>query len=252
MAKKIGCDFKEIETIEAGFCWDSNVPEFVPPFCISDAAYELFYDAWVIISKAYKSIEPLSYSKEYDFPLIGRKKVYAISHIELFSFLDYFQDKNIQNVFFYGGFPEHCIEVLKCLDKLNLIKQRNNVIKIPDQQGKTHSFTNQDIITAISKRIETPKNYTETEIVWSTIIGKDFNNKEMVKTMLCKVPPIEGWEQHGCNVDTGVPAGVIAEIILKDKVLPGVYMPEGAIDPDPFIKELEDFGFEFIIQDSFL
>lgn len=250
MAKKLGTQFKEIETIEAGFCWDSNSTEFVPPFCISDAAYELFYDAHIILSKEDRSIEPRSYSKEYTFPLIGKKKVYAMSHIELYSFLDYFEDKNIQNVIFYGGFPDHCIKVLECLDKLNLIKEKNNTLSIPNSHNVLQTFSNQDVITAISKNIKQPKFYTETEIVWCTIIGKGYNNQETTKTMLCKVPPIKNWEHHGCNVDTGISAAVIAEMILQNKIQPGTYMPENSIDPDLFIQELENFGFEFNILDT--
>ena len=252
MAKKLGAEFKQIETIEAGFCWDSNSTEFVPPFCISDAAYELFYDAHIIVSKENRSIESRSFSKECNFPLIGKKKVYAMSHIELYSFLDYFEGKNIQNVFFYGGFPDHCINVLECLDKLNLIKEKTNTLTISASRNVLQTFTNQDIINAISKNIKQPKNYTETEIVWCTIVGKDYNNSEITKTILCKVPPIPNWEHYGCNVDTGIPAAVIAEMILQNKILPGTYMPENAVDADLFIQELENFGFVFNILDTSL
>lgn len=248
LAKKLSENFKSIETVEAGFCWDSNIAEFVPPFCISDAAYELFYDAQIIVAKQSKGIEPRSYTKEYNFPLIGKKKVYAMSHIELYSFLDYFEKKGIRNVYFYGGFPEHCIKILESLNDLGLIKEKESVLKISDQQGNLHLFTSQDVVTAISKHINVPDNYTETEIVWCTIIGKDIQDREITKTMLCKVPPIKGWEKFGCNVDTGVPAAVIGEMILQNKFLPGVYMPEHVVDADQFIHELENFGFEFTIQ----
>jgi saccharopine dehydrogenase-like NADP-dependent oxidoreductase len=248
MAKKLGQKFKSIETIEAGFCWDSNMKEFVPPFCISDAAYELFYDARVIIAKQDKVIEPRSYSKEYNFPLIGKQTVYAMSHIELYSLLDYFENKGIQNVFFYGGFPKHCIKILESFNSLGLIQDKEGVLSIPDANGNVQTYTKQEIVTAISKHIPTPKNYTETEIVWCTITGVNELDEITTQTMVCQVPPIPGWEEHGCNVDTGIPAAVVSEMILHNKVPPGVYIPETIVDPDLFIQELEKFGFEFIIQ----
>lgn len=244
LAKKLDEFFTVVESVEAGFAWDSNIKKYVPPFCVSDAAEELFYFNGVVKDGEIRNVYPMSIWKEYDFPLIGKQKIYAINHVELYSFFNFFKKKGIQNITFFGGFPEHCLVVLKALNDLNLIGDKHEKMTLIGADDAC-DFTKQEIVNAISKQIGLPKNYTEAEIVWCTIQGKNLNDKPCTKTMLCKVPPIKNWEKYGCNVDTGVPAAIISEMIFKDMFNPGAYSPEVVVPCDYFFNELKEFGFEF-------
>ena len=249
LAKKLDEFFVEVKSVEAGFAWDSNIKKYVPPFCVSDAAEELFYFNAIVKDTEIRNVYPFSVWKEYNFPLIGTQKVYAINHIELYSFSKYFQSKGVQDITFYGGFPDHCISVLSSLNELDLIGDKYDRVTVVGTTG-AYDFSKQEIINAISKQIEIPKNYTETEIVWCKIEGTGLTGKPLTKTMLCKVPPIPNWEKYGCNVDTGIPAAIIAEMILNKLFDSGAYAPEVIVPCDLFFSELQKFGFEFLFTEQ--
>ena len=83
-----------------------------------------------------------------------------------------------------------------------------------------------------------PKGYTETENLWVLIKGKH-NGKAKEIMMECIVPPLKGWEDAGCNIDTGMPASIMAQMILKKVITkPGSYAPESIVPPGLFFKEL--------------
>ncbi len=57
--------------------------------------------------------------------------------------------------------------------------------------------------------------------------------------MECIVPPLKGWEDAGCNIDTGMPASIIAQMIFKGIInKPGSYAPEDIVPIEPFFREL--------------
>ena len=83
-----------------------------------------------------------------------------------------------------------------------------------------------------------PEGYTETENLWVLIKGRH-NGKKKETLMECIVLPLKGWEEAGCNIDTGMPASIMAQMIFKGIVKkPGAYAPEDIIPPAPFFKEL--------------
>ena len=63
--------------------------------------------------------------------------------------------------------------------------------------------------------------------------------------MECLVPHVKGWEMHGCNIDTGFPAVIIAKMI-KDGVIRecGSFAPEAIVPERPFFAELRKKGLE--------
>ena len=64
--------------------------------------------------------------------------------------------------------------------------------------------------------------------------------------MECVVPPLKDWEEAGCNIDTGFPAAVIAEMIkYGDITKRGVFAPEAVVPEKPFFKALKKKKFVF-------
>ena len=57
--------------------------------------------------------------------------------------------------------------------------------------------------------------------------------------MECLVPPLKGWEEAGCNIDTGFPAVIIAKMI-KDGIITerGSFAPEAVVPEKDFFEEL--------------
>ena len=96
-----------------------------------------------------------------------------------------------------------------------------------------------EFLTELLKDLKYPKGYTETENLWVHIGGKDSNGKKKKISMECIVPPLKGWEWAGCNIDTGMPASIIAQMIHEGKITePGSYSPEFIVPPWPFFHEL--------------
>ena len=57
--------------------------------------------------------------------------------------------------------------------------------------------------------------------------------------MECLVSTLTGWEDAGCNIDTGMPCSIMAQMIKTGVInKPGSYAPEAIVPPEPFFKEL--------------
>jgi len=93
-------------------------------------------------------------------------------------------------------------------------------------------------LTELLKNIKFPEGYKEEENLWVKIWGRK-NGKPKKILMECIVPTLKGWEDAGCNIDTGMPASIMAQMIKKGMVKEkGSFAPEAIIPPEPFFKEL--------------
>ena len=57
--------------------------------------------------------------------------------------------------------------------------------------------------------------------------------------MQCLVKTLKGWEDAGSNIDTGMPASIMAQMV-KNKLITkkGCFAPEACVPPAPFFAEL--------------
>ena len=57
--------------------------------------------------------------------------------------------------------------------------------------------------------------------------------------MECIAPTLDGWEDAGCNIDTGISASIIAQMIKKDIIKErGSFSPEAVVPTELFFEEL--------------
>jgi len=54
--------------------------------------------------------------------------------------------------------------------------------------------------------------------------------------MECLVTTLPGWLDAGCNIDTGIPASIIAQMVYDGRV-----SAKGSFSPDPVVPTLEFF-----------
>jgi len=223
--------FDAIDDIEVGFSWDSNIKEFVVPFSIASIIEEFTDPAPIVKNKHFVKKLPLDSIIEDYHRGIGKQKEFFVRHPEQYTFFQYCRNKGIKNIRFYAGFPEHSFRTIITLINLGLGNK------------ETINFNGMKIIpveflTEVLKRIEIPKGYKEKENLWVEIIGKKDRKKKRI-LMECIVPTLKGWEDAGCNIDTGMPASIIAQMIkngiIKEK---GSFAPEAVVPPEPFFKEL--------------
>ncbi len=88
------------------------------------------------------------------------------------------------------------------------------------------------------KDLPIPKGYKEKEDLWVKIYGTHEKRKKKV-VMRCFVPTLEGWKDAGCNIDTGMSASIIAQMIKGGFILDkGSFAPEIVVPPKMFFSEL--------------
>ena len=89
------------------------------------------------------------------------------------------------------------------------------------------------------KDLKFPKGYKEKENLWLRLYGKH-NGKNKQILIECIVGTNKGWEDAGCNIDTGMPASIMAQMIKKEIITEyGSFAPEAIVLPAPFFKELK-------------
>ena len=223
--------FGSIETIEVGYAWNSNIKKFVVPFSIPTILTEFTAPATNIENGKIINIIPLSTLKDHHDKFVGEEKLFSVRHPETYTFYHYFKNKGLKTIRFYGEFPPHSFEKIMAMIDLGLGGKRS--IKI-----KGRKIVPLEFLTELLKHLKYPKGYKEKEDLWVTIYGKK-NGKDKVIKMNCVVPTLKGWEDAGCNIDTGMPASIMAQLVKKGLIKErGAFAPEAIIPPEPFFKEL--------------
>jgi len=224
--------FDIINTIHVGFAWDSNIKKFVVPFSIESILEELTANAPYLHNHMKCLVKPLNSVVKCYHRRIGFEKEFKVGHHpETYTFHRFCEKKKIQNIEFYAGFPDHSIEKLLTFVEMGLGSKE--LISFNGTKIKPIEF-----LKEVLKKLKIPKGYTETENLWVYIKGKNKGKTKEIK-MECIVPPLKGWEDAGCNIDTGMPASIIAQMIFKDIIKkPGSYSPEFIVPVEPFFKEL--------------
>jgi len=225
--------FDSLHSIEVGFAWNSNIKQFVVPFSMESIIEEFTEPATNIKNGKFTKIRPMESLTKTREPFVGKEYSMYVRHPETYTFYHYFKDKGLKNVRFYAEFPPHSFDVIKQLIDLGfnskeriLVDGKNNVRPI-------------NVVTETLKDLKFPEGYKEKENLWLKIYGK---HKGKRKTMLieCIVGTNKGWEDAGCNIDTGMPASIMAQMI-KEKTITerGSFAPEAIVPPKPFFSELK-------------
>lgn len=228
--------FSSIDTVEVGFAWDSNVKKFVVPFSIESIIEELSDPAPVLENGQWVEKNPLDTEIVRDFRDIGSQKCYLVRHPETYTFFADYQNLGIKNIRFYAGFPEHTLEVVRKFMDLGL--GAKELLRF-----ETSEIRPVDALSRILTRLPRPDGYTEKENLWLEISGKDREGNIQITKMECIVSTLPGWQDAGCNIDTGLPASIIAQMILDGRVTArGVFAPDRAVPTLEFFKELKKKG----------
>ncbi|MEK6817284.1 MAG: saccharopine dehydrogenase C-terminal domain-containing protein [Nanoarchaeota archaeon] len=224
--------FDSIDTIKVGFAWNSNIKKFVLPFSIASITEEFVVKASYLHNHKIKMVKPMDSLVNCYHRAVGKQKEFKVGHHpETYTFHKFSEKKGIKNIEFYAGFPEHSMSVIQMFIDVGLANKK----PLNFHGMKIRPI---DFLTEVLKNIKSPKGYTETENLWVFIEGKHGGKKRKVM-MECIVPTIKGWEDAGCNIDTGMPASIIAQMVFNGTISkPGAYSPEFVVPYEPFFKEL--------------
>lgn len=230
------CLFDRLLSVEAGFVWDSNIKEFVVPFSIMSIVYEFTEPAPYIEDGKWYKKAPLDTVEEREFREIGRQKVFLVRHPETYTFFLYNQNDGLKDVHYYAGFPDHSYDKIVEYIKSGQADDEKTIIV----DGK--EMTPLEQLSLSLRNLPFPSGYTEKENLWVKVTGiKDGEQKEMLMETIVNTLP--GWEDAGCNIDTGMPASIIAQMIKDRRITArGSHAPGPVVPTQEFFKELRRRG----------
>lgn len=222
-----------VHTVNAGFAWNSNIKEFVAPFSIPSIMEEFVDPAPYIKKNKWYKKRPLESVKGRRYQEIGRNKCFLSRHPEPYTFYYYYHNKGLQNVKFYAGFPTHSYVAIYNFIKLGLASKEEVEIN-------GNKIIPLEFLTEILRKAEIPEGYKEKEVLWVEAIGKKDGKKKEIY-MECIAKTISGWEDAGCNIDTGIPMSIIAQMIIKGHIKAwGSFAPEAVVPKEEFFKALKE------------
>ena len=227
MLRYIEPRFKEIHTVNSGYAWTSNMNKFVVPFSI-EAIIDEFTDKAVYLNNGkFVKGKPFSNFINREFNFVGKQKMCMVKHPEPFTFYKFLKHKRLKNVKFFAGFPDHSFDKFSTMIELGLGSWKT-------VRFNGYSITPVEFLSIVLKELEIPQGYKEIENLWV-----DVHANGKTSQMECIAPTLKGWEDATCNIDTGMPASIMAQMvkeeIIKEK---GSFSPEFVVPPEPFFEEL--------------
>lgn len=224
-----------VDTIEAGFAWNSNIKTFVVPFSMESIIEEFTQAAPIIENGAWIKKIPLETVKEKEFREVGVQKNFLVRHPETETFFSNYKDLGLQNVRFYAGFPEHSFNTIRSYLNGDAFPE-NGEIYI-EGKGLIPLAGLTKILQELHKP---PPGYTEKENLWVSFYGLKDNIRKHIM-MECIVPTLSNWKDAGCNIDTGFPASIIGQMIFKKNITQGgSFAPEAVIPHADFFNALRE------------
>jgi saccharopine dehydrogenase-like NADP-dependent oxidoreductase len=228
--------FKSIDTIEIGFNWDSNVKKFVVPFSMESIIEELSDPAPILENGEWTEKKPFDTEVVREVREIGSQKCYLVRHPETYTFSEDYKNFGVKNIRFWGGFPDHSLDMLKRLIDLGLGDK--TLLQFEETEVRPV-----DALSRILTRLQRPDGYSERENLWVEVTGIDLLGNIKVMKMECLVNTLPGWIEAGCNIDTGFPASIIAQMIFDGRITArGSHAPDTAVSPMDFFNELRKKG----------
>lgn len=223
--------FDRIEKIDAGFDWTSNMSVFVVPYSIDTIVDEFTRKANVVRNGKLQFVDPLTCVIDHKLIGLKRDKARCVMHQEVYTFYRTFKDKGIKEITSYAGFPNHSFNTIMKLIDLGLCSNQ----EIDINGTKCRAI---DSVISAFKNLKIPEHYKEKEDLWINLYGKKGNENKTIK-MICTAGTIKGWEDATCNIDTGMPISIMAQMIktglVKNK---GMFSPESVIPHNKFFQEL--------------
>ncbi|OGG50796.1 hypothetical protein A2763_02630 [Candidatus Kaiserbacteria bacterium RIFCSPHIGHO2_01_FULL_54_36] len=224
--------FDTIDTVHLGFAWNSNMPAFVTPFSIDAIQYEFTENAKILENGEYVEKSPLEPTNiDYYYRTIGKQRTCYTKHIEHHTFYTFLKPKGIKNIAVFSSFPQHSYVAIRKLIELGCLSKEP--IEINGEMIRPLDFT-----IEMLRRVPIPEGYTEKENIWLKVYGTK-NGRKKIEEMDCIASTLPGWEDATCNVDTGFPTSILAQMLIRNEIREaGVFSPEFVVQPEPFFARL--------------
>ena len=187
-------------------------------------------------------IDPLSVSKEIDFPEVGLKRAYLIYHEELESLVKHLP--HLKRIQFWMTFSQAYITHLDVLQNVGLT--RIDPIVFKGQEIIPLEF----LKALLPEPSSLAENYTGKTSIGCVISGLSKGQKKeiLIYNVCDHQESYKDVQAQAVSYTTGVPAMIGAKMILEKKWTgSGVFNIE-QFDPDPFMQDLMKYGLPYKVQ----
>ncbi|HEV8424000.1 MAG TPA: saccharopine dehydrogenase NADP-binding domain-containing protein [Actinomycetes bacterium] len=278
LAALAGRDLEVVEEVEVRLGIADFAPSSAPvpvPYAIHTLLDEFAVPAMTFREGELTEVAAMSEQEELDFPQpVGRLRVGHTLHSEVATLPLHFADRGIRSVSFKVGFPADFMDKMALLTGLGLADTQ--AVDLPGGRVVPRELL-VDRITQTATMPGPEAAPDDAEAIWVRVRGRragpsgdpalaprdppdppdgvlrnsprdppDPPDAPLVERLAeCVVRPHPTWQAGAGQLDTGVPASIVAQF-LGHKVIdrPGVLAPEDAVPPEPYLAELASRGME--------
>jgi lysine 6-dehydrogenase len=256
MAALAARGLEEVEEVEVRLGIADFAPSTAPlplPYAVDTLLDEFAAPAMAFRNGRFVEVPAMSEQEELDFPPpVGRVRVGHTLHSEVATLPLHFADRGIRSVSFKVGFPAGFMDRMGLLVGLGLAADHPVDLpggRVVPRELLVHSITT----TATTPGPEAAPD--DAEALWVRVRGRragisgDPALAPRVEVLAeCVVRPHPEWRAGAGQLDTGVPPSIVAQLLGHEVIdRPGVFAPEDAVPPEPFLAELARRHMEVVL-----
>jgi lysine 6-dehydrogenase len=251
LAALAGRDLDVVEEVQVRLGIADFAPSTAPvpvPYAIQTLLDEFAVPAMTFRDGELIEVPAMSEQEELDFPPpVGRARVGHTLHSEIATLPRHFADRGIRSVSFKVGFPADFMDKMALLVALGLADTQP--VDLPGGRVVPREL----LVQRITQTTTMPGPDTapdDAEAIWVRVRGRragpsgdpalaprDPHPVERLAEIV--VRPHPGWQAGAGQLDTGVPASIVAQFLASQVIdRPGVLAPEDAVPPEPYLAEL--------------
>jgi lysine 6-dehydrogenase len=250
-----------VEEVEVRLGIADFAPSTAPlplPYAVDTLLDEFAAPAMAFRDGRFVEVPAMSEQEELDFPPpVGRVRVGHTLHSEVATLPLHFADRGIRSVSFKVGFPAAFMDRMGLLVGLGLAG--NDPVDLPGGRVVPRELLVHSITATTTP--PGPENAPDdAEALWVRVRGRRAghsgdpalaprdHDRPVEVLAECVVRPHPGWRAGAGQLDTGVPPSIVAQL-LGHKVIdqPGVFAPEAAVPPRPYLAELARRHMEVVL-----
>lgn len=207
--------------------------------CVSEAP--LFFENGSFLTK--KSLQVIG---EFAFPEpVGTVKVYGVSHEEVWTLPRYIDKEGLMNCNFGYGLADELVTMMDVLKTIGLDSDQPILVNGTE-------IVPRDVVTALLPRPADLAGKVKGNVCVGTLVRGYKEGKKVTKFMYNTVNHEEAYrrmQEQGTSFQTGIPAALAADLLAEGVIKTRGAVPPEALDPEPFIDRLPDYGMKVCIED---
>jgi lysine 6-dehydrogenase len=256
MAALAARGLEQVEEVEVRLGIADFAPSTAPlplPYAVDTLLDEFAAPAMAFRDGRFVEVPAMSEQEELDFPPpVGRVRVGHTLHSEVATLPLHFADRGIRSVSFKVGFPAGFMDRMGLLVGLGLAADHR--VDLPGGHVVPRELLVHSIITtATTPGPEAAPD--DAEALWVRVRGRRAGHSgdpalaPRVEVLAeCVVRPHPEWRAGAGQLDTGVPPSIVAQLLGHEVIdRPGVFAPEDAVPPEPFLAELARRHMEVVL-----